>query len=491
PQYVIDTDTLLYNSDSKIATFTVPTVINVGNNRQVLTSDGYYDLLKKTAYFGKRPTLKDSTSTLIADDVAMEDATGYGEATGRVVFKDTVQHLVLVSNHMWTNRNEGIFRAAENPVAILQQEVGADSLYIAADTLYSGRLSTLKASGSDNQYSLDRYRMTERKVDTSGVIRPTIETNENVVRMTLPQKGSKIVVDSMPAAVGNSKIAVHKIIETPKIESADQKDSARIIDYPRFKMDNTSTIAEAKPKKNNAKQVPPSNKKVTKTTTNTAKNKGNDQDNDRYLRGHYHVRIFSDSMQGIGDSLFYSLEDSTFRLFKNPVVWTNGNQLVGDTIFMFTENKRPKRVYVFENAVAINRVDTVSSHNFFNQVRGRSINAMFSNGNIDSVRAKGSAESVYYILDALNKYIGVDRSSSDILDMYFQNKKPIRIKKISSVTGKITPIQQVNDFSEMEIRGFRIYDYRRPKNKYELFEPFRPEQFIITDPNTRKSTASK
>lgn len=491
PQYIIDTDTLLYNSDSKIATFTVPTVINIGSSRKVLTSDGYYDLVKKSAYFGKRPTLMDSASTLIADQVAMEDSTGYGEASGRVVYKDTVQHMALLSNHMWTNRNEGTFRAAENPVAILQQEKGADSLYIAADTLYSGRLSTLRQMGNDNQYSLDKYYMTERKVDTSGIIRPKIEVRESVVRMTLPQNGNKIVVDSMPAAVGTEKIVTRHLVEhrlsTDSIHAKD--DSVLVVDYPRF-VPNPANPSGSVPLKKGSITDNVNKKKNAPVQKATAKNK-DDNDKDRYLRGHYHVRIYSDSMQAVGDSLFYSLEDSTFRLFKNPVVWTNGNQLVGDTIFLFTENRKPKRMFVFENAVAVNRVDTVTEHNFFNQVRGRSINAMFSNGDIDSIRAKGSAESVYYILDALNKYIGVDKSSSDILDLYFENKKPVRIKKINNVTGQVTPIQQVSDFSEMEIRGFRLYDYRRPKTKYELFEPYKPEQFIITDPNTRKSTAGK
>lgn len=489
PQYTIDTDTLLYNSNSKIATFTVPTVINIDKSRQVLTSDGYYDLAKKTAYFGKRPTLKDSSSTLIADQVAMEDSTGYGEALGRVVYKDSVQRMVLVSNHMWTNRNEGTFRAAENPVAILQQDKGADSLYIAADTLYSGRLSTLRQTGDDNQYSLNKYYMTERKVDTSGVIRPKIEVRESVVRMTLPQNGTKVVVDSMAAAVTGNKVATHRIVTVDNKDSLGvRRDSAKIIDYPRFV--STPTVDTTGKNKVTKKNLPAVNNKNTdksSTSKSTAK-KGDNNDNDRYLRGHYHVRIFSDSMQAVGDSLFYSLEDSTFRLFKNPVVWTSGNQLVGDTIYMFTENKKPKRMFVFENAIAINRVDTISSHNYFNQVRGRSINAMFSKGEIDSIRAKGSAESVYYILDALNKYIGVDKSSSDILDLYFENKKPVRIKKISSVTGRITPIQDVNDFSEFQIRGFRLYDYRRPKTKYELFEAYKPEQFIIKDPNARKAS---
>src|SRR6185436_17718540 len=41
---------------------------------------------------------------------------------------------------------------------------------------------------------------------------------------------------------------------------------------------------------------------------------------DRYFEAFYHVRIFSDSVQAVADSMFYSFKDSVFRLYKNPVV---------------------------------------------------------------------------------------------------------------------------------------------------------------------------
>ena len=62
-------------------------------------------------------------------------------------------------------------------------------------------------------------------------------------------------------------------------------------------------------------------------------------------------------MQAVGDSMFYSFRDSTFRLFKNPIVWAQENQIIGDTIYLYTENKKPKRFYVFENALAINKAE--------------------------------------------------------------------------------------------------------------------------------------
>src|SRR5207237_1119573 len=128
-------------------------------------------------------------------------------------------------------------------------------------------------------------------------------------------------------------------------------------------------------------------------TTTTAAN-GNDS-TDRFFEAYYHVRIYSDSMQAVGDSMFYSGQDSVFRLFKQPIVWARESQVTGDTIYLFTQNKKPARLYVFENALTIDKVGAA----YYNQVKGRAINGYFINGNIDHLRAKGNAESIYYAQD--------------------------------------------------------------------------------------------
>src|SRR5690606_16670957 len=53
----------------------------------------------------------------------------------------------------------------------------------------------------------------------------------------------------------------------------------------------------------------------------------------RYFKGFRNVRIFSDSLQAVCDSLFYSGRDSVFQLFQDPVLWANKSQVTGDTIF--------------------------------------------------------------------------------------------------------------------------------------------------------------
>ena len=75
----------------------------------------------------------------------------------------------------------------------------------------------------------------------------------------------------------------------------------------------------------------------------------------RYFLAFHHVRIFNDSLQAVSDSLHYSTADSTFKLFGEPVVWNDKSQITGDTIYMYTQNQKPKRLYVFNNGMIINK----------------------------------------------------------------------------------------------------------------------------------------
>jgi hypothetical protein len=188
-----------------------------------------------------------------------------------------------------------------------------------------------------------------------------------------------------------------------------------------------------------------------------------DSNSNRFFEAYFNVRIFSDSLQATGDSLFYSFRDSAFRLFKNPVVWAQDNQILGDTIYLYTENKKPKRFFVFENALAINRAEK----ELYNQVKGNTINGVFKNGNIDFFRAKGSAENIYYTADEQGGFIGVNRSTSDVIDVTFKERKPYKVVFRNNLQGTLSPIKQVNN-ADLRVKGFKWYDEKRPKTKFEL-----------------------
>jgi hypothetical protein len=359
PDYHVTTDTLLYNTYTNIATFTVPTLITSGDKRKILTSGGYYDMQNKKAYFNKRPHIEDSTTILDADEVASIDSSQQSEASGNVVYKDTAQGVTIFSNNLKSNGKESSFLATQKPIMVIKQD--EDSIYLAADTFFSAKLSNLR-----------KYR--------------------NV----------PVILDSLSAT-----------------------DSIRIIDSA------------------------------------TAKN---DSAKDRFFEAYYNVKIYADSMQAVGDSLFYSAEDSAFRLFTNPVVWSRDSQLSGDTIYLFTQNRKPKRMYAFENAISIQKVGP----DYYNQVKGRTMNAYFVNGEIDYVRTKGNSESIYYAQDDSSKFVGANQATADVIDMYFANREPQRVVFRNNLTGTMYPMRQINP-DEMRLRGFKWLEDKRPKTKYDLF----------------------
>ncbi len=184
----------------------------------------------------------------------------------------------------------------------------------------------------------------------------------------------------------------------------------------------------------------------------------------RYFEAYRNVRIFSDSLQAVADSMFYSFKDSIFRLYQDPVIWAKESQITGDTVLVFTKNKKADRIKVFENSFLVNRMDP----EIYNQIKSTRMDGFFKEGSIDSVRARGFAECIYYIQDDDSAYTGVNESKSDIIDIYFGNQALQKVVFRSTVTGTVWPIKQKQP-SEMRLQNFRWLDDRRPKTKYELF----------------------
>ncbi|MBK7885262.1 MAG: hypothetical protein IPJ81_16895 [Chitinophagaceae bacterium] len=186
----------------------------------------------------------------------------------------------------------------------------------------------------------------------------------------------------------------------------------------------------------------------------------------RYFIAFHHVRIFNDSLQAVSDSLHYSNIDSTFKLFDGPVAWNGNTQITGDTMHLYTQNKKPERLYVFNNGIVINKANEA----MYNQIAGRTLNAYFKEGNIDYARAKGSpAESIFYPQDDDSAYVGMNRSSGDVIDAFFVKKELNKVKFINNVDGVMYPINQI-PADKKYLTNYKWLDNRRPKNKLELFE---------------------
>ncbi len=534
PAYDLKTDSLLYNTQSQLATFITLTHITDSSGNTIVTKQGFYDLKHHNAQFGKRPTIRQGSQRITGDDVRIDDSTGKSVADGNAVYFDTTQGISVIANHMIVDKKSKTFFATEHPLMILKQE--EDSIYISADTLFSGKLSDLLEADSIARYNdsvkTERQRIkdsihsdsvrkaqirvadslrviyvltakeNQRKKDSLALVH--IEISDSVLlREIIAEEKSLSPTDDSKAG---SKNRVKKRSIKPPVAEKDStknniaidknnlKDSSKLI-LPKFKdslsakaarVNDSSAKSRAVVKDSLKANLPPAhlvtgqNSRVPpgdsiKQTpapmqNDTSKkvyainvNPTNDSAN-RYLQAYHHVRIFSDSLQAVSDSLFYSAKDSVFRLFTNPIVWANGNQITGDTIYLFTKNKKASRLYVFENGLVINKVGT----NLYNQIKGITLNGYFKDGVIDYMRAKGNAESIYYAQDDSKAFFGVNQSKADVIDMIFLNKDLNKVILRNEAEGTMYPIKKVN-FDDMRLRNFKWLDDKRPKSKYELF----------------------
>ena len=344
PANTIRTDSILYNTELQQARFIARTVIRDTSGRVITTTEGVYDGISRKTEFTQRTTIVDKSLTVTGDNIFSDDETGNIRIEGRAILVDTAKGISILSEKIFANNKTEAFLATQKPLMIVKQE--KDSIYIAADTLFSARLSDL-----------------------------FIDTSKNARR--------------------------------PKL--------------------NDST--------------------------------------DRYFEAYRNVRVFSDSVQSVSDSLFYSFKDSIFQLFQDPVVWSRKSQITGDTIFLHTKNKKPTFIKVIENSFMVSEVQPT----VYNQIKSSKMDGFFKEGVLDSVNARGAAESVYFIQDKDSAFSSVNQTQSDVIDIYFDSGELHKVVLRSAVKGTLHPIKQ-KDPSQMHLENFRWLNARRPKTKYELFE---------------------
>lgn len=392
PDGTIKTDSLQYNTSTEVSTFISPTVIKDKKGLTIKTREGFYDIKKKIANLYKRSIIEDSTFSITADEIAIDSLNGLSEFRGNAVYrsKDKEQGFDMIANNIKTNNKRSTIMATQIPLLIIKQ--GADSIFITADTLFSGRvIDLLKSKKIPNVRPVP--------VDTSikkGSLKDTVKI-ATAAKPFIKKGAAKNAVDSIKL----------KTASTPPVDS---------------------TL--------------------------------------KYFEAYKNVKIFSDSLQAVGDSLFFSGSDSVFRLFSGPIIWAQENQISGDTIYLFLKNKKPERLYVFENALSISKVD---SSNYFNQVRGNSINALFdSTGQVHFLTAKGSAENIYYAQDEQKGFVGVNKNSCDLIEINFTDGKPKRVKFINNLEGGLLPMRGKTNHDELKLKSFNWQDKLRPKSKFDI-----------------------
>jgi lipopolysaccharide transport protein LptA len=175
------------------------------------------------------------------------------------------------------------------------------------------------------------------------------------------------------------------------------------------------------------------------------------------------VRIFKTDFQGISDSLFYSFNDSLMRMYYDPLLWNEENQMEGDTVYVQLANDEIDQVHFVENSF----VSMQSQGKLFDQIKGKIITGFFEEGKMKRMLSDKNAESLYFGKNDDGAFIGGNYVQSDQIMVYMENDEVDRITFIKKPEALFTPISRMSD-ADLYLRGFTWQSAMRPKGKWDL-----------------------
>jgi lipopolysaccharide export system protein LptA len=175
------------------------------------------------------------------------------------------------------------------------------------------------------------------------------------------------------------------------------------------------------------------------------------------------VRVFKSDLQLICDSLEYIEMEDRFSFYENPILWSDTSAFYADSMFMFLSDKTIDYLKLSGNGFMINSPDEL----LFNQIKGRIIDIQFIEGDLNKVTVNGNAETIYYVLDEENAYIGVNQSSSSNMVILFKEGEVDAIKNFNEVDSYFIPIQEA-DQEALKLEGFKWDNSNRPTGIFSL-----------------------
>lgn len=205
----------------------------------------------------------------------------------------------------------------------------------------------------------------------------------------------------------------------------------------------------------------------------------------KVVEAYHNVRFYRTDLQGIADSASYQTRDSTLQLMYSPIVWSDDQQIIGDTIRAYMKNGSLDKAHVIGAAFACQKKDSIH----FNQMIGKEFWAFMQEGNLYKIESNGNAQSIFYPIDeADGSFIGLNTTQSSYLHTYFKDGKVDKVLIFPSPVATMYPMGQLTK----EIMFFPNFVWKqeyRPMRKEDIFLRFDRKKDEVGNSSRKKRTS--
>lgn len=159
----------------------------------------------------------------------------------------------------------------------------------------------------------------------------------------------------------------------------------------------------------------------------------------RIVKTYHNTRFYKSDMQGQCDSLVYHTKDSVINMHRDPVLWSEGNQITADSIHLTMANGTLDKLYMNKNAFIISQ----ESKQFYNQIKGINMIGYFVDATLSKVDVFGNGQTIYYPREEDGSLIGVNETKCSEMTIRIDSNTIEKISFYDKPTAKLTPADRM------------------------------------------------
>ncbi len=446
PKTTLISDTLHYNTGSGFARIVGPSNIDNGDNH-IYSENGTYDTRGERAYLLDRSIVSNKGVSIEGDSLYYQSDSTLSKAYGRVIYIDRDNRNELRGNYVLYSDSLGYAEASDSAVCIDYSQ--RDTFYVHADTF---KLFT---------YFLEPDTIPADSLPSASSLRAS---SASLPIASLPADSASLPIASLPA--DSASLPIASVSADSAFLPADSLAKGRVVGG--FPADTASVIPAPLAAPSTSSLPPPSAPSAAKDTLTASPAPADSVW--REIRAYYHVRAYRRDIQAVCDSLVFISKDSCMTMYKDPILWQNGQQLLGEEIKAWVNDSTVDSTHVIRQALSVERIDSMC----YNQVTGALMRSFFVKGQMDRTIVEGNVLVNYFPYDSDSLMIGLLHAEGTLLQLFMAKNKLDQIKFIGQVDGCLHPLALVQP-SVRYLDNFQWFDYVRPLNKDDIFN-WRPKK---------------
>lgn len=405
---------LKYNGNTRICE--VEDNVRLINNETILTTENklIYNMTIDEAYYENYGVIEDTTNTL-------ESKKGrYNTKSKKMYFRDSV----YVHNENYKIYSDSIDYNSQDKIIVYR---GPSHLYTDSSYVYAERgwYSSIVNTGRAETNIYLKNESTELWADSLFIDKAN-EIAEAYYNVQIRDSLNNYLING-EKAIMNQKINEATVTGLPYITYIIEQDSMFIHADTLFSYQNTQ------------------NKKV--------------------LNAYHDVKLFKSDIQAKCDSLSYNEADSLIEFFHQPVLWSEANQITGDSIQITIKDQAFDKLYVVNHAFMISEEDST----MYNQIKGKLMIGHFVDNALNKINVIGNGQSIYYSKDEKENITGVNKADCSNMIIHIKDNQVSSLSMLVKPDGTYYPTDQFPE-NLKRLKDFKWRGAEKPLEKADIFK---------------------